>query len=402
MAQFSLAQLFRILLTALLIGSFFPSQDGFTEEYAVPHSGSPYLSMDELGDDEILHLPTGLKVSFDQMQDAISSSRVIYIGETHDNTEAHRVQVEIIKDLTRRFPGKVSVGMEMLRRSAQPDLDRWNQNQLSSSEFKKLFTNNWGHGYALYQPIFELMQQNNIPLVGLKSSTETEDQFRKDESPNGNNFPEIDFDDRYHRPFSMSIFGGHQAMEKPYRMLLLWEESMALTVAEFLNNPDNANSKLVVLAGGFHVQYGFGIPKRAFRRVPHAYSIILPTVTQLPPELKDREMDVKHVSIPLYSGDYAWKLQYKVLPENKIKLGVLLENRQQDVRIKSVSENSNAERAGLNDGDILLAMDGTDLVDAEDLIDRLRGKKIGDLAELLVKRGLKEMTVEIEFLETKK
>ena len=177
---------------------------------------------------------------------------------------------------------------------------------------------------------------------------------------------------------------------------------MALTVAEFLNNPDNANSKLVVLAGGFHVQYGFGIPKRAFRRVPHAYSIILPTVTQLPPELKDREMDVKHVSIPLYSGDYAWKLQYKVLPENKIKLGVLLESRQQDVRIKSVSENSNAERAGLNDGDTLLAMDGTDLVDAEDLIDRLRGKKIGDRAELLVKRGLKEMTVEIEFLETKK
>jgi S1-C subfamily serine protease len=113
-------------------------------------------------------------------------------------------------------------------------------------------------------------------------------------------------------------------------------------------------------------------------------------------------MDVKHVSIPLYSGDYAWKLQYKVLPENKIKLGVLLESRQQDVRIKSVSENSNAERAGLNDGDILLAMDGTDLVDAEDLIDRLRGKKIGDRAELLVKRGLKEMTVEIEFLETKK
>ena len=43
-----------------------------------------------------------------------------------------------------------------------------------------------------------------------------------------------------------------------------------------------------------------------------------------------------------------------------------------------------------------------DLVDAEDLIDRLRGKKIGDRAELLVKRGLKEMTVEIEFLETKK
>ncbi len=176
---------------------------------------------------------------------------------------------------------------------------------------------------------------------------------------------------------------------------------MALTVAEFLQNPDNADSKLVVLAGGFHVQYGFGIPKRAFRRVPHAYSIILPTVTQLPPELKDREMEVKHVSIPLYSGDYVWKLQYKVLPENKIKLGVLLESRHNDVRVKSVAANSNAERAGLKDGDILLAVDRAELVDAEDLIDRLRGKNIGDRAELRVKRGTQEITVEVEFLETK-
>lgn len=401
MAQFPMALFSRILMTLLFLWTFYPAPNGFTEEYAVPHSGSPYLSLDELEDDEILHLPTGIKVSFDQMQSAISSSRVIYIGETHDNLEAHRAQLEIIKDLTRRFPGKISVGMEMFRRSAQPDLDRWNQNELSLREFKKLFVNNWGHGYASYQPIFEFMKKNNTPLIGLKSAKETEDQFRKDEPSDENNLPEIDFNDRYHRPFSMSVFGGHQAMEKPYRMLLLWEESMALTVAEFLRNPDNADSKLVVLAGGFHVQYGFGIPKRAFRRAPHAYSIILPTVTQLPPELKGREMEVKHVSIPLYSGDYAWKLQYKVLPENKIKLGVLLESGHNDVRVKSVSANSNAERAGLKDGDILLVMDGADLVDAEDLIDRLRGKNIGDRAELRVKRGTQEMTVEVEFLETK-
>ena len=140
---------------------------------------------------------------------------------------------------------------------------------------------------------------------------------------------------------------------------------MAQTVAEFLKNPDNVDSKLVVLAGGFHVQYGFGIPKRAFRRIPHAYSIILPTVTQLPPELKDREMDVEHVSIPLYSGDYAWKLQYKVLPESKIKLGVMLENSKHAVRIKSVSRNSNAERAGLKKGDLLLAMDKIELTNIE-------------------------------------
>ena len=122
---------FRTLITLLLLWPFYPLKNGFSEEYAVPHSGSPYLSLDELADNGILHLPTGLKVSFNQMQDAISSSRIIYIGETHDNIEAHRVQLEIIKDLTRRFPGKLSVGMEMFRRSTQADLDLWNQKELS-------------------------------------------------------------------------------------------------------------------------------------------------------------------------------------------------------------------------------------------------------------------------------
>jgi uncharacterized iron-regulated protein len=335
------------------------------------------------------------------MQNAISSSRVIYIGETHDNIEAHRAQLEIIEDLTRRFPKNISVGMEMFRRSAQQDLDRWNKGDLPLGQFKKLFRKNWGNGYALYKPIFDFIIKNNVPLIGLKSSKKTEDQFRNNETSAHNSLPKIDFDDRYHRPFSMSIFGGHQAMEKPYRMLLLWEETMAQTVADFLMDPSNVNSKLVVLAGGFHVQYGFGIPKRAFRRVPHSYSIVLPTVTELPPELEDREMDVKHVSIPLYSGDYAWKVQYKVLPTSKVKLGVILENNENTVRIKSVSANSNAEQAGLKNGDLLLAIDGTELIDIEDLTDKLKSLDVGDRARLIVKRGSEEMDIEIQFRESK-
>ena len=391
----------RFLLVLFLLFSSSTKNIAFAEEYAVPHSGSPYLPLNDLKNDEILHLPTGLKVSFDQMQNAISSSRVIYIGETHDNIEAHRAQLEIIQDLAKRFPGKISVGMEMFRRSAQQNLNQWNKGELSSGQFKKLFRKNWGNGYALYKSIFEFLNKNHIPLIGLKSSKKTEDTFRDNDQPGQNDLPKIDFNDRYHRPFSMSIFGGHQAMEKPYRMLLLWEETMAQTVADFLINPSNINSKLVILAGGFHVQYGFGIPKRAFRRVPHSYSIVLPTVTELPPELEDREMDIKHVSIPLYSADYAWKIQYKVLPENKVKLGVLLENSKNTLRIKSVSANSNAELAGLKDGDLLLAIDGIKLIDIEDLTDKLKRLVIGDRARLIVKRGLEEMDVEIQFMKPK-
>ena len=133
----------------------------------------------------------------------------------------------------------------------------------------------------------------------------------------------------------MAAFGGHRgtnkALEKPYRMLLLWEETMAQTVSQFLMNPKYQETKLIVLSGGFHVQYGFGIPKRAFRRVPHSYSIIQPTVTHVPEKLKDREMEVEKVSIPLYAADYAWKVEYKV-PDN-VRLGVRLEQKKEGIMI---------------------------------------------------------------------
>ena len=142
-------QTIRLFVALLLSLPLLIKNTGFAEEYAVPHSGSPYFSLHDLQDDEILHLPTGLKVSFDQMQDVISSSRVIYIGETHDNIEAHRAQLEIIKDLNRRFPKKISVGMEMFRRSSQQDLDLWHVGELPLNQFKKLFRKNWGSGYDL-------------------------------------------------------------------------------------------------------------------------------------------------------------------------------------------------------------------------------------------------------------
>ena len=73
-----------------------------------------------------------------------------------------------------------------------------------------------------------------------------------------------------------------------------------------------------------------------------------------------------------------------------------MENTKNTVRIKSVSENSNAERAGLKDGDLLLAIDGAELNDIEDLTDKLRRLDVGDRARLIVKRESEEMDVEIQ------
>ncbi|MCH7499887.1 MAG: PDZ domain-containing protein, partial [Nitrospinae bacterium] len=136
-----------------------------------------------------------------------------------------------------------------------------------------------------------------------------------------------------------------------------------------------------------------GIPKRAFRRVPHAYSIILPVVTEIPNELKDREMKMKKVSIPLYSADFGWKVSYIVPPPHRIKLGVFLEELENGLKVLKVEEGSNAARMNLQPGDVLLQLDGDELADVEDLAAQLQKRNFGDKVRLLFKRGDSEQDV---------
>lgn len=387
----------RTLAIALfLIVSGLPS-GVLATEFAVPNSGSPYRNLGELETGQILHLPTGVVVTPEQMMSTLSGSRVIYVGETHDNLEAHRVQLEVIRDLHQRYPGKVAVGMEMFRRSAQGQLDLWHDGQLTPRQFRKLFRDNWGMGIQLYQPIFDFLEANHIPLIGLKS-TETTEQRLREGGPNQPGLPEIDENDPYHRAYSMALFGGHDSHSTegfhPYQMLLLWEESMAETVAEFLTDDRFPGHKLVVLAGGFHVQYGYGIPKRAFRRVPHAYSIVLPTVTEIPDDLKNREMKFESVGIPLYSSDFAWKLDYVVPPPMRIRLGVYLEDRDDGLHVIRVMPNSNAERMGIRKDDLIQKLNGTRVVDTEELSSRLQKHDFGETVRVHLLRDQQEVEVE--------
>ena len=397
----SVTQTIRIFLSlSFLFWLLLFAKKAQTEEFSVPNSGSPYKNLGDLQTGEILHLPTGVTVNFSQMMDAVATSRVIYIGETHDNIEAHKVQLRIIKRLSEQFP--VAIGVEMFRRAAQAQLDQWNADKLSMKELKKLFHTNWGTGYKLYQPIFDFAHTHKLPLIGLKSTNEVENSFRSgDPAPDGTFYPELNEQDPYHRAFSMAAFGGHRgtnkALEKPYRMLLLWEETMAQTVSQFLMNPKYKETKLIVLSGGFHVQYGFGIPKRAFRRVPHSYSVIQPTVTHVPEKLKDREMEVEKVLIPLYAADYAWKVEYKV-PDN-VRLGVRLEQKKEGIMIMEVMENTNAERAGMLEGDLLIGMDDQKLSKVEEILEQLQNKNFTDRSTFNLLRDGRKLKIKVRFKE---
>jgi len=112
--------------------------------------------------------------------------------------------------------------------------------------------------------------------------------------------------------------------------------------------------------------------------------------------LKDREMEVKKVSIPLYAADYAWKVEYRVPGQNKVKLGVRLAQ-EKGVRIKAVGKNSNAQAAGMKPGDLLVSMDGQALSSVDDVLELLGHKKFDDRSTFQLQRDNQALTVEVVF-----
>lgn len=375
-----------------------PSEQAFSE--------SPYRDLDSLKDGTILHLPTGIEVTKEQMFNVLSGARVVYVGETHTNLKDHQVELEILKGLSERFPGQVAVGMEMFQRPSQKQLDRWSRGELDEKAFMEEWLANWDQSYNYYRDILRYIRDHKIPLVALnareglvrtvmeKGTEGLSDDLKKE-------LPEMDRTDSFHRSSLESVFGGHahgkEGFERFYQTMLIWDETMAQSVASYLSGAEGKTKKMVVITGGFHVNYSFGVPRRVFRRLPESYAIVLPYTAEIPDNRKKLLMDVQPVSIPLYLADFVWSVGYEDLEDQIVHLGVQIEGTEKGVAVRRVVPDSTASKSGIQEGDIILSFDGQSILKPFDLTHLISFKKAGDRAEVRILRGDKTITLEAMF-----
>ena len=384
---------------------------------------SPYRRIDGLAEGTILHVPTGVELTRVQLFDLLAGARIVYVGEAHNNIRHHRVQLDILTALADRFPGKVAVGMEMFQRPSQPDLDRWSRGELDEPAFQTVWYENWTEDYEYYRDILTFIRDRRVPLLALNASERTAraraverhqhaavDRHPKaaeggpsalpaDERPL---IPDIDTSDPFHRRQMEAVFGAHAkgaGFEAFYRTMLLWDETMAQTVAEFVTSPAGRDTTLVVFAGGGHVAYGFGIPRRAFRRAPVPYVTVVPhtRATEAPADRPDLVMNVESVALPLPVADVVWATGYEDLEGSKVRLGVRIEPGNGGVVVNGVEADSAAARAGVREGDLIVAVDGQAIRKPADLIRRIRAHRPGDRASLGVARGTETLTIDVSW-----
>ena len=337
---------------------------------------SPYRAPDTLAKGEILHAATGRLLEESELMGLLADYPVVFVGESHDSVDDHRVELAVLKGLSERLPGQVALGLEMLRRPSQESVDAYIAGELSEKDFERVWIENWGDSFPYYRDILRFARERKIPVLALNAGRDLT-MALKEAPPEGlpadvrELVPEMDMDDPYHRAITQGMFGGHAMgsghMEVFYRIQVLWDETMAETAAHYLASPSGEGKHLIVMAGGVHVRYGIGIPRRLFRRVPLPSIIIDPFTVEIPEAKKASLMEVSLPTLPMRGADIYWGVGYEDLEGKRVSMGIMIEKADGGVLVKAVLPDGPAAKAGIAEGDIVVEADGEAVVEPFDL-----------------------------------
>jgi hypothetical protein len=325
------------------------------------------------------------------------------------------MELQVLQALAERYPGRVALGMEMFVRSQQPALDRWVAGGLDEKAFIKQsrWFDYWNMDFAYYRDLLNFARLRHIPVIALDAEKSlvraVRSQAPEQLSPAERaQLPELDLADPYERALVTAIFGEHShgamSIDGFIRAQAVRDETMAESAARYLESPAGEDKHLLVIAGGDHVSNGFGIPRRVFRRFAASYTIIGGKEIDIPSDKQDRLMNVDIPAFPMVPYDFQVYQAYEDLPETGVRLGVMFEASPvgHGLVVKGVLTGSNAERAGLQQGDLLLSLDGDSLTGNFDLTYAVQQKHPGDRGVLQVERQGKTLKLEVVFLAAQK
>ena len=247
---------------------------------------------------DIIASPSGEKISFEEMAARLTPMRAVYVGESHNNDYHHDLQFRVVKAMYAQNPN-LMIGMEMFQRPMQAGLDRFLAGEIDEAKFLKeteYFTR-WKWDYRYYRPILLFAREHGLKVIAANSPKEAREKVSRGggldaltEEDRQWVAEEIDLTNAAHREAVMAVYAGHPRRpgsdaDAFYASQCVWEDTMAESTARALEA--NPGSRIVMLAGGFHVRQRFGVPLRAKRRGAEPYAIVLgmdldPTRPQAP------------------------------------------------------------------------------------------------------------------------
>jgi uncharacterized iron-regulated protein len=318
-------------------------------------------------------------LALDSLVSQLAAKRVVFVGEIHTRYDHHLNQLEIIRRLHEVNPTLV-IGVEYFQQRFQSQIDDYIAGRSTEEQFLRSieYYRTWGYDYRLYAPIFRFAREQRIPVRALNLPDSLPAAVAKvgiaglSDQERASLPAEILPADEAYRARLRSVFEEHEAAKARafdhfVEAQLVWDEGMAASAAAYLKA--NQGRPMVILAGSGHVAFGSGIPSCLKRRIDVTYAIVLSSGEEIEPQM----------------ANYILLSKKNELPRAGV-LGVSLKDEGGECRIRSLEPAGAAEKAGMKQGDILVAVDGQAVKTIADLRLALWDKKPGDRIRVNVRR----------------
>ena len=353
---------------------------------------------------EIYEATSGKSISFAEMIQGMAKSRLVYVGETHNSLEMHRIQAKIIQGLFDQ-DRDLTVGLEMYPVGQQEALNKWSLGILSEEGFIRdgLWYVNWNFNFGFYQDIFKVVKKNALPLYALNVPRDIITKVRMSgwkvlSEEEKELVPELDLTHQDHRTLIRTIFEGsdlppqmkgkglEMAFEGLYRAQTAWDETMAHHALGALNKE---GGKIVVLAGSGHLLYNLGINLRAHKKSQMPFKTVVCVVVP---------QGEKSIQVSCSLADYVWGLSEEGRPAYpSIGLRFKKFDELENLVIERGPIDGVAKGTDFKKGDVVLSVDGEKYSDINELRIYLAQFAWGDKVTFQLLRVAKEIEVILEF-----
>jgi uncharacterized iron-regulated protein len=348
---------------------------------------------------------TGAPVSFDQMVRDMRTSRIVYVGESHNSLPMHELQFQVIRALYNQ-DRHLSVGLEMLPVTVQETLNKWSLGLLGKDEFIRevRWYVNWNFNFGFYEKILEFAKEHRLPVYALNIPRDIISKIRmrgwealsEEEKAYLPKPPDVSNKD--HRLLIRTIFessdlphqmkgaGLDMVFEGLYAAQSAWDEVMS---ANALKGAESEGRRVVVCAGSGHVIYNLGLNRRTFEKSG------LPSKTIVAVSVPAGQ---KNLKVSRTYGDYVFGLAEETRPAFP-SIGLSLKKVQnlENLVVETKPTDGAASRADFDKGDVILSVDGRAYDDVNELRIYLARFRCGDEIKFRLLRGGQVKDVSLKF-----
>ena len=375
-------------------------------------------------------------VSIDDVADDLAKADVVALGELHRTPPVHAAHHALLRELHERR-GDLVIAMEMFERDTQTALMTYLAGMCDEGTFLAA-SRPWPDYARDYRPVIEFAKQNGLmvlapnaprPLAakvgkqGIAAVAGERDVARETTAP----------EDEYWEAF-LEAMKGHpgttpEMLANMYAAQCLKDDTMAESITDYLAKHPGRKPLVVLICGNMHSNYGRGTVARIKRRMPNLdvrvvsaetvadleagifksprsigdYVVVAQEPARPSPAPKDEATKPVAPAAPVVAKPQpampaATPTEPAVDTENlRPALGFMPDYAGTDggVLVGSLREGGPAEKAGLEAGDVIVALAGVKVTDVEHYTEVLDEQKIGKTVPVRIKRAGAEVELQI-------